>query len=224
MASSTAARERAGQAPTAAARFRKPTWRDPRLLVGLLLVLLSVLGVVLLVATTNRSEPYYAAAEDLAVGQRITPEDLITVDAHLAQVAGGYVPGGQPLQENAVVTQRVARGQLVPAASIGTADALDRTPVGIALQTPLPAQADPGAHVDVWVARPKTSGRGFMEPKKLVPGAEIARVDTKDTALGGSGGVTVHVLVTPSQVGPLVDALGNDAKVTLVLDTAGSRS
>ena len=53
---------------------------------------------------------------------------------------------------------------------------------------------------------------------------ELRRGNTTDTALGGSGGVTVHVLVTPSQVAPLVDALGNDAKVTLVPNTAGSGS
>ncbi len=213
-----------GSAPAAAARFRKPSWRDPRLLVGLLLVLLSVMGVVLLVATANRSEPYYVAAQDLAVGQRITREDLTTVDAHLQDSAERYVPGSRDLQENAVVTQRVARGELVPAASVGTADALDRTPVGIALETPIPAEAGPGSHVDVWVAQPRPTGRGYLEPKKLVKAAEIARVDTKDTALGGTGGVTVHVLVRQSQVGPLVDALGNDAKVTLVLDVTGGGS
>ena len=216
--------ERSGHSSASAVRFRKPSWRDPRLLVGLLLVLLSVLGVILLVAAANRNEPYYAAATDLAVGQRVTAEDLTTVDAHLQETSAQYLPGTQPLHENAVVTQRVPRGQLVPAASIGTADDLDRTSVGIALQTPLPSQSDPGAHVDVWVAKPKPSGRGYAEPKKLVTAAEIARVDTTDTALGGSGGVTVHVLVTPSQVAPLVDALGNDAKVTLVPNTAGSGS
>lgn len=213
-----------GRASTTAARFRKPSWRDPRLLVGLLLVLVSVMGVVLLVATANRSEPYYAAAGDLVVGQRITREDLTTVDAHLQDASERYLPASQELQENAVVTQRVAQGELVPATSLGTADELDRTPVGIKLETPVPAQAGPGSHVDVWVAQPKPTGRGFQEPRKLVPGAEIARVDTTDTALGGTGGVTVHVLVRQAQVGPLVDALGNDAKVTLVLDVTGSGS
>ncbi|MEX5267166.1 MULTISPECIES: SAF domain-containing protein [Kocuria] len=218
---STAALERSGR--STAARFRKPSWRDPRLLVGLLLVLLSVLGVTLLVATANRTQPYYVAANDLSVGQRITREDLGTVDAHLQDSSAQYVPDGQ-LRENAVVTQRVARGQLVPAAAVGTADELDRTPVGVALTTPMPAQAEAGSHVDVWVAEPKPTGRGYGAPEKLVTGAEIARVDTKDTALGGNASATVYVLVTQAQVGPLVDALGNDAKVTLVLNTAGSGS
>lgn len=213
-----------GRASSTAARFRKPSWRDPRLLVGLLLVLVSVMGVVLLVAAANRSQPYYAAAGDLAVGQRITREDLTTVDAHLQDASERYLSASRELQENTVVTQRVAQGELVPATSLGTADELDRTPVGIKLETPVPAQAGPGSHVDVWVAQPKPTGRGYQEPRRLVPGAEIARVDTTDTALGGTGGVTVHVLVRQAQVGPLVDALGNDAKVTLVLDVTGSGS
>ncbi|MDO4918643.1 SAF domain-containing protein [Kocuria sp.] len=220
----SAPQDRAAPGARSAARFRKPSWRDPRLLVGLLLVLLSVMGVVLLVATANRSEPYYVAADDLPVGQRITAEDLTTVDVHLQDAAGQYVRGDEVLRENTVVTQRVARGQLLPASAVGTADSLDRTPVGIALETPLPAQAGPGAHVDVWVAAPRPTGRGYAEPKKLVTAAEIAGVDTADTGLGGSDGKTVHVLVRQSQVGPLVDALGNDAKVTLVLNTGGSGS
>ena len=223
MAVSTA-KDRTAQVGSTTARFRRPSWRDPRLLVGLLLVLLSVVGVILLVATANRSAPYYVAAGDLAVGQRLTAEDLTTVDAHLQDASAQYLPAGDPLRENAVMTQRVTRGQLVPASAVGTADALDRTPVGIALDTPLPAQAGPGAHVDVWVAAPKPTGRGYQEPRKLVTGAEIAAVESKDTALGGSGGVTVHVLIRQAQVGPLVDALGNGAKVTLVLNTAGGGS
>ena len=146
------------------------------------------------------------------------------MDAHLQDASERYLSASRELQENTVVTQRVAQGELVPATSLGTADELDRTPVGIKLETPVPAQAGPGSHVDVWVAQPKPTGRGYQEPRRLVPGAEIARVDTTDTALGGTGGVTVHVLVRQAQVGPLVDALGNDAKVTLVLDVTGSGS
>ena len=36
--------ERSGHSSASAVRFRKPSWRDPRLLVGLLLVLLSVVA------------------------------------------------------------------------------------------------------------------------------------------------------------------------------------
>ena len=61
---------RGADAPSA--RFRRPTWRDPRLLTGLLLVLLSVAGVTAVVTATNRTDPYLAAARDIEVGQDVT--------------------------------------------------------------------------------------------------------------------------------------------------------
>ena len=207
-----------------AQRFKKPTWRDPRLVVGLLLVLTSIVAVILLISALNRTEPYYVAAHDLSVGQSITDDDLVTVDVRLQDASPQYVAGGTDLGDNDVLVQRIPKGQLVPAAAVGTADELDRSPVGIALETPLPAEASAGSRVDVWVADQKASGRGYESPRKLVPGAEISTIESTNSALASSTGTTVHVLATPAQIEPLVDALGNSAKVTLVLNPTGDDS
>lgn len=207
-----------------AKRFKKPTWRDPRLMVGLLLVLTSIVAVVLLISALNRTEPYYVAAHDLSVGQRVTQDDLVPVDVRLEDAAQQYVSAETELKDNDVLVQRVPQGQLVPSTAVGSADELDRSPVGIALETPLPAEARAGSRVDVWVADQKASGRGYEKPRKLVPGAEISKIETTNSALGSSTGTTVHVLATPAQVEPLVDALGNSAKVTLVLNPTGGDS
>lgn len=209
---------------TTAQRFKKPTWRDPRLVVGLLLVLTSIAAVVLLISALNRTEPYYVAVHDLSVGQRVTNGDLVPVDVRLQDASQHYVSAETDLQEGDVLVQRVPKGQLLPTKAVGTADELDRSPVGIALETPLPAEAAAGSRVDVWVADQKASGRGYESPRKLVPGAEISKIDTTNSALGSSTGTTVHVLATPAQVEPLVDALGNSAKVTLVLNPTGGDS
>ena len=207
-----------------AQRFKKPTWRDPRLVVGLLLVLTSIAAVVLLISALNRTEPYYVAARDLSVGQRVSKEDLVPVDVRLQDASQQYLSTESALKDNDVLVQRVPRGQLVPTSAVGTADELDRSPVGIALETPLPAEATAGSRVDVWVADQKASGRGYESPRKLVPGAEISTIESDNSALGNSTGTTVHVLATPAQVEPLVDALGNSAKVTLVLNPTGGDS
>lgn len=207
-----------------ARRFRKPSWRDPRLLIGLLLVLTSIAAVVLVISALNRTEPYYVAARDLAVGHRVAAEDVVAVDLRLQDAASHYISADRQLAPDTLVTQRIPRGELVPASALGTVDELDRSPVGIPLDTPVPAQATAGSHVDVWVAAQKPSGRGYEKPRKLIPGAEIATIDTSTSALGSSSGTTVHVLATPAQIAPLVDALGNSAKVTLVPNPAGDRS
>ena len=61
-------------------RLQRPTWRDPRLLVGILLVLVSVIAVVGIVRAGDRTQAYLAAAHDIRVGETVKPEDLRTVD------------------------------------------------------------------------------------------------------------------------------------------------
>ena len=76
--------------PTAS-RVRAPSWRDSRLLVGLLLVLVStVLGSVV-VARADDRVPVYAARGDVAPGQRLTEADVVRVDVLLGDGAAGYL-------------------------------------------------------------------------------------------------------------------------------------
>jgi len=208
-------------ADAGSARFRRPSWRDPRLLTGLLLVLLSVAGVAAVVAATNRTEPYLAAVRDIEVGQPVTEEDVVAVDVRLQGAAPLYVPASAAPAPGTVATQRIAEGQLLPGAALATADRLDRKPVGIPIAHPLPDEARPGSRVDVWVADQERSGRGYEPARLLLPAAKIASVETEQTALGAGRGTVVHVLVEDAPMEELVDALGNDARVTLVWNPAG---
>lgn len=206
----------------AAARFRRPTWKDPRLLTGLLLVLLSVAGVTAVVAAADRTDPYLAAARDIEVGQAVTAEDVVAVEVRLQDAAALYVPADAAPGPDAVATQRIPQGQLLPGSALGTADRLDRKPVAVPIEHPLPEDAAAGSRVDVWVAAQKPSGRGHESARLLLPAAEIAAVAAEETALGAGRGTVVHVLVEDGPMEDLVDALGNDARVTLVWNPAGA--
>lgn len=208
-------------ADVTSARFRRPTLRDPRLLTGLLLVLLSVAGVTAAVAAADRTEPYLAAARDLEVGQAVEPDDVVAVDVRLQEAADLYVPAEAVPAPGTVATQRIAAGQLLPGTALGAPDRLDRKPVAVAVAHSLPGEAGPGSHVDVWVAEQKPSGRGHEPARLLLPAAEIASVRAEETALGAGRGTVVHVLVGEEPMGELVDALGNDARFTLVWNPAG---
>ncbi|WP_284986928.1 SAF domain-containing protein [Arthrobacter sp. fls2-241-R2A-172] len=207
-------------AVAAAARLRKPSWKDPRLLVGILLVLLSIAGVVALVGAADKTTQVYAAREDIAVGQRITEADFSIVNVRLDAIESNYVTVESGLPSDKVAVQRVAKNQLIPQGSLGTADLLNRKPVAISVDEELPEQAVPGARVDVWVAMPGTD-RSFEEPELLLPGAEIAQVSEGATTLGASKTKVVLVLVTDEQMPKLLGAQANDAKVSVVWNPAG---
>lgn len=205
-----------------AARLKRPSWKDPRLMVGILLVLASVAGVVFLVGSADRTTEVYAARDGIAVGETLTPDNVVRVKVRLGDAEQHYITASDGLPQGTVAVQRIAKDQLVPRASLGEVDQLNRKPVAIQVEQSLPSQAVPGARVDVWVAQPDAKN-GFSEPKLVLPGAEIAEVTTGSTALGSSKTTVLMVLVEDGQMPALLGAQANEAKISVVWNPGGTR-
>ena len=205
------------------ARLKRPSWKDPRLLVGVLLVLASVVGVISLVGSADRTTEVYAARDSIAVGEKLTADNVIRAKVRLGETEENYVTVESGLPEGLVAVQRIGKNQLVPKESLGKVDALDRKPVAVTIEETLPAQAVAGTRVDVWVALPDARN-GFSEPKMLLSGAEIAQVSTGSTALGSSRSTVLMVLVADSQMPALLGAQANQAKISVVWNPGGGAS
>lgn len=205
------------------ARLKRPSWKDPRLLVGVLLVLASVVGVISLVGSADRTTEVYAARDSIAVGEKLTADNVIRAKVRLGETEENYVTVESGLPEGVVAVQRIGKNQLVPKESLGKVDELDRKPVAVTIEETLPAQAVAGTRVDVWVALPDARN-GFSEPKLLLPGAEIAQVSTGSTALGSSRNTVLMVLVADSQMPALLGAQANQAKISVVWNPGGGAS
>lgn len=205
-----------------AARLKRPSWKDPRLMVGILLVLASVAGVVYLIGSADRTTEVYAARDGIAVGEPVTPDNVVRVKVRLGDTEQHYITASDGLPAGTVAVQRIAKDQLVPRASLGDVDQLNRKPVAIQVEQSLPSQAVPGARVDVWVAQPDAKN-GYSEPKLVLPGAEIAEVATGSTALGSSKTTVLMVLVEDSQMPALLGAQANEAKISVVWNPGGTR-
>ena len=206
---------------SAGARLKKPSWKDPRLLVGLLLVLASVVGVVTLVGAADQTTDVYVAREAIAVGERLTADNTARAKVRLGELEEHYISGEAGLPDGLVAVQRIGKDQLLPKESLGKPDELDRKPVAITIDEPLPAQALAGSRVDVWVAQPDTRN-GFSEPSMLLPGAEIAQVTPGSTALGSSRSTVLMVLVSEDQMPKLLGAQANKAKISVVWNPGGA--
>lgn len=210
------------ESSAAAARLKRPSWKDPRLLVGVLLVLVSVAGVVFLVGSADRTTEVYAARGSIGVGEALTEDKLVRAKVRLGDTEQHYITAEAGLPEGAVAVQRIAKDQLVPRASLGKADGLDRKPVAITVDGTLPAQVAAGARVDVWVAQPDAKN-GFSEPKLLLPGAEISEVTAGSTTLGSAKSTVLMVLVDDSRMPALLGAQANDAKISVVWNPGGTQ-
>ncbi len=206
-------------------RLRRPSWRDPRLMVGVLLMLLSISGTVVLVASLDRTTEMLAVRHDIRVGQLLDADDVEPVAVRLGEVNDSYLPAADGLPAGAVSIQLIRRGELVPRSALGKADALNRKPVGLTISDPLPRGTEAGARVDVWVSTPVegVAGAGFGSPELLLEAAEVAELTVTESVLGATANTLVHVLVEDSALPKLLAALSNDARIAVVLNPgAGS--
>ncbi len=205
-----------------APRLKKPSWHDPRLLVGLLIVCASVAGVVALVNTADQTVDVYAVKKDLPVGSKINHEDLDIVGVRLGGAEGSYVTVAEGLPHRAMAISMLRSNELLTESAVGTADELDRQPVGLLVRQPLSTEATVGSFVDVWVSVQGES-RHFEKAQLLLEGVEVASREDSESALGGTNATTVQVLVKEDKMGALLDAISNEAKIAVIPNPGGAQ-
>lgn len=208
-------------AVAAGARLKRPSWKDPRLLVGVLLILASVVGVISLLGSADKTTEVFVAREAIAVGEKLTPDNVSRVKMRLGEVESHYITAESGMPDGVVAVQRIGKDQLLPRESLGAVDLLDRKPVAVTVQEALPEQAVAGTRVDVWVSMPDARN-GFAQPKLLLPGAEIAEVSPGSTALGSSKSTVLMVLVGDEHMPSLLGAQANEAKISVVWNPGGA--
>lgn len=203
-------------APAEGARLCRPRWRDPRLLVGLVLVLASLAGVTAIVAGAQRTQTYWAAARDLAPGAPVPADAFVPVDANLADAAGHYLRADAPAPEGKVVGAVVRAGELVPADALADVDPQRRRPVGVQLAEPLPAGTSAGDRVDVWVATRQDDGRDYEAPRRIAEGLEISELTEAEGGFGTGATTRLQLMAGEDVLAQLLDAKVSEARITVV--------
>ena len=136
-------------------------WRDPRLWVGLALVAGSVVAGGRILASADDTTAVWAAADDLAVGEVLTADDLTSTRVRFADGAdaGRYLPVQEQLPDELTLTRDLGAGELVPAAALGEAVGEETVAVSISLPAEqVPTGVTDGSRVDVWTV-PEEGGR-----------------------------------------------------------------
>ena len=138
--------------PTAV-RARRPSWRDPRLAVGLLLVCVSVLVGARVLATSDDTVAVLAARGSLVAGQRLGSDDLTEVRLRFAseEDADRYLAAADEIPSGAFLLRPVGPGELVPRSAVSTdSPGLVELPLAVDPGR-VPASVRVGSMVDVWV-------------------------------------------------------------------------
>ncbi len=205
--------------PTAT-RLSKPSWRDSRLVVGVVLVLLSMTVGAKAIAAADDTVPMYAASASLVPGQPVTQGDVRRVDVQLGADRFRYLAADHDIAPGTFALREVRPGELLPASALGARDAVDLKPVSVPVDSGSAGQLTAGSVVDVWVnARDRSSAaEKFGRPVKSLEAAPVAR--TPDKSGGGlgatSGMAAVQIMVPEANVQALIAAIDQGAKITLV--------
>lgn len=203
----------------AAARLTAPSWRDARLILGVLLVLVSVVLGSVVVSRADRTVPMYAARAALLPGEQVTAADLTRVDVRLQDGMAGYLSGAVALDADTYVLREVRPGELVPASALGGAGEVDVQPVSLLVDATSAGSLTVGSLVDVYVNEPVPQGRAdeFQGAQRVLGGAAVTALPQDGGVLGGVGSTRpVQVSVPSETVATLITAVDGGARVTLV--------
>lgn len=152
----------------AADRAERPGWRDPRILLGLLLVCGCVLLGAKVMAAADDTVTVWSARADLAAGTVLERDDLRLSRVRFADAAGldRYLGEADLPSPGAALTRDVAEGELIPRHALGdSGDPLVEVPLEVA-RGDLPATVRAGAVVDVWVTPGRDAGK--QAPARLL--------------------------------------------------------
>ncbi len=204
---------------TGTRRVQRPTWRDPRLGIGIVLVAGSVALGAWAFASIGTGVAVYAAREVLTPGEVLDADELAVVEVRVPGGDGLYLSADEPLPADGVVTRLVGRGELVPVAAVGSAAEISVRPVGVAISGPVSASVVEGALVDLWLTRPAPGlggSAGPAEPTLVAAGLRVAGLRTDDSLFAGAGATSVEVLVPEIELPAVLGALAEEGEITLI--------
>lgn len=182
-----------------AARLEHQPWRDPRLILGVLLVLVSTVLGAAAVAAAGSSTGYWAVRSEVRAGDPVKRSDLVPAEAHLPDDAARHLLATDealPARLDDLVWARdVGDGALVTRAALVDQHSGDITELPLTVTSgAAPDDLQRGDQVDVWVG----PGPGDDASEKSVRVLRDVRVVSTGGAASVRGGPSRTVLVDVS--------------------------
>lgn len=188
------------------------TWMDPRLVIGVLLVLVSLAGVWFVVQQSSRTETAWAATRTLLPGDTVATGDVQQVDVRLPQSHDRYLDAAtDPV--GMIVASTVGEGEVLPLRALGDAASEDRSAVVVDIQGALPRSVRTGSLVDVWTAAPTDDG--YEAPAVLIDDAIVVGV-LEDEGILASSAQQLELLVPTGETSVLLEAMSNEHVLSVV--------
>ncbi|TFB71408.1 hypothetical protein E3O06_13850 [Cryobacterium glaciale] len=196
-------------------RTRRRFWVDPRFVIGLVLVVASIAGVGMIVASSDRTTAVYTARHTLTVGDQLESADVTLTRVQLGGAADLYLAPAPDLKGGLLVTQTILAGELVARSAVGDSSGSDLTSVVVDIPGGLAGSISAGSVVDIWSAR-ATGPSEYAPPTILVGQAVVVRIVEPTGIIAASSGQSVEMLVPQNNVGAVLEAIMNGDALAIV--------
>jgi hypothetical protein len=205
---------------SATTRLRPRPWREPRLVLGVLLVLgATVLGARLAAAGDDRVE-YWAVRSGVTPGDTVSEDVLEPTRVRLSDGASAnYVRADEEFA--APLDELVWAHELSPGSLVGKTSLVERQgrtsgelPLNVA-EGAAPGDLERGDLVDVWVG-PGPGDDASTETVRVLEAVKVLQTGDDAAAVGGSLAQTVLVEVDQARLGTSVIGTVATGHVTLV--------
>jgi hypothetical protein len=199
----------ASAASPPAQRPVRARWRDPRLVVGVLLVAGCALLGARLVGGADDTVAVWATARSMQPGQPLTTDDLRRQQVRFEDQADAdrYVSADDPLPAGAPLARAVGAGELLPRSALGEPRSVSLTEVPLSVPTDaVPGTVRTGSVVDVWVT-PEAGGGPAAQSLLVLDDVPVLGAPRSGTTLGPSATRQVVVGVAAAQADELPVAL-----------------
>lgn len=211
--------------PTAR-RLTKPSWKDTRLLVGVLLVLLSVVVGALAMRAADDRVGMWAAARQLTPGQTIAEGDFVRVDVQLGDAQSGYLMSDERLPNGAVLDREVREGELVPRAAVIDPTELREQRVAVHVDPAYLSNLVPGSRVTVFTATQEAKGDDAArdedpEYEEFITRATVHSLPRSGGVMSSGSRSSVIIVVPKDRVTELLSRDTRDTPIRLAIE-AGS--
>ncbi|GAA1943655.1 hypothetical protein [Agromyces allii] len=187
---------------------------DPRLIIGVVLIVGSTVGVYTLVSGLDDATEVYTATETFTPGDRILESDLVVERVRFGAADVRYLEPDALTDGGLLVTSTIRQGELVPLGAVDEVDRAGLATVVVPSRGALPEGVVRGTVVDVWSARRLDRGDS-APPTVLVPEAEVAAVIDSGGMVDGDSR-SVELLVPRERVAALLQALAAEDAIDLV--------
>lgn len=208
---------------TTAARVKRPTWKDPRLALGAVLVVASVIGTVYLVRELNHTTEVYVAGANITLGEELSLQNLRIENVQLGESGMQYLDANPELISNARANTFIGAGEFIPNSSITHNELGSRRPINIELPADLTPAITPGSFVDVWIAQREKAGSTYGVPEQLASMVEVSARVARAGGLVNQTGTNLELLVEPAHLEPLLQALANESRIIVIYNPAGTQ-